>query len=301
MALPCPPSCVVLTSSHHRASRDLRGSTLGWHDALRAPPPVCSRTCGASGFLGRSRRDGHRFPVRRCDLAARRGSISSRGARAGAGVTLPPAGGPLTGGRFHCGVRCAPTAFSRSKRSPQGSGSGARAAESPVSPRGRTGRSCAPGFVCVTRLHFTTRVTPAPRGRAPSPAGPGGVPEPRGAAPARDTGGRARCALGPAQNWTLRSGSGGEGGGQQDVGESWQQGHRERGQAGGLGQHCRVRGPVSSRRCLWFQEGPGRPGVGVRQRCWAPGTRDSRDGGESGDFPTPPAGVGVLRCHVPSG
>lgn len=144
------------------ASRDLRGSTLGWHDALRAPPRVCSRTCGASGFLGRSRRDGRRFPVRRCDLDARRGSISSRGSRAGAGVTLPPAGGPLTGGRFHCDVRCSPTAFSRSKRSPQGSGSGARATESPMSPRRRTGRSCAPGFVCVTRLHFTTCVAPAP-------------------------------------------------------------------------------------------------------------------------------------------
>lgn len=75
----------------------------------------------------------------------------------------------------------------------------------------------------------------------------------------------------------------------------------ERGQPGGLGQHCRVQGPASSGRSHWLREGPGRPDVGVRQPCWAPGTRGSKGGREDGDASTPPAGVGVLRCDVPSG
>lgn len=52
----------------------------------------------------------------------------------------------------------------------------------------------------------------------------------------------------------------------------------ERGQPGGLGQHCRVQGPASSGRSHWLREGPGRPDVGVRQPCWAPGTRGSKGG-----------------------
>lgn len=107
--------------------------------------------------------------------------------------------------------------------------------------------------------------------------------------------------LGPGPELDAAVGVGGGVGGSVMLGKACDKDAAERGQPGGLGQHCRVQGPASSGRSHWLREGPGRPDVGVRQPCWAPGTRGSKGGREDGDPSTPPAGVGVLRCDVPSG